>query len=565
MLITYAQNFEDLYIYRCFKGIKNGFYIDIGAQDAEIDSVTKLFYDMGWTGINVEPTSCYYEKLCEYRKNDINVNKVISNKIGVIDFYTVEETGLSTTKLELVKGKYRYSKSELKTVTIDKLIIDNKIEEIDFLKIDVEGSEQEVIEGFTFKVRPKLLLIESTKPLTSVVTSIHWEKLVLKYDYKLAFFDGLNKYYLAQEYYDHYINNFQTPPNVFDNFLLRNNHYLSKLTVEKSQEIISSLESELNLIRGEYLGIINSRAWRIAKLLKLPRIYINNLKQLFTSILLKINFKFDDFKFHEFKNDGLLNSCICSQKQLESKVFQNWAITFAQTKDLLHRKTWEWSFIAQALYERGFLKNGMKGLGFAVGTEPLASYFCNSGVLITATDLFTDKAKIGGWVDSNQHADGISKLNSLKLCSEELFKQNCKFFHLDMNEIPDDLTGFDFIWSSCSLEHLGSLKHGEDFIYNSMKCLKPGGYAIHTTEYNVSSNTKTVESRDLSVYRRIDIEKIVFKLKRNGHHVNISFALGSMAADKIIDVPPYKLNSHLKLKLDKYVITSIALIIQKAI
>jgi len=264
------------------------------------------------------------------------------------------------------------------------------------------------------------------------------------------------------------------------------------------------------------------------------------------------------------KSKILLRSRMCTQEQLESKPFQDWAVRLGEAPGHMHRKIWEWCFITQALYERKLLQSGVSGLGFAVGTEPLASLFRSLGASICATDLFSNVAKKRGWVYTNQHASGVESLNSRRLYPDELFIASCNFRHVDMNKIPDDIRDFDFIWSSCALEHLGSLSHGEEFIYNSMNCLKPGGVAIHTTEYNYSSNSSTISSGDTVLYRRQDIEKIIQSLRKDGHAIDINFTAGSTPIDIFIDLPPYKHNPHLKLQLGKYIVTSIGLIIQKA-
>jgi 2-polyprenyl-3-methyl-5-hydroxy-6-metoxy-1,4-benzoquinol methylase len=264
------------------------------------------------------------------------------------------------------------------------------------------------------------------------------------------------------------------------------------------------------------------------------------------------------------KKSRWLKSCICTQKQLESEVFQDWAVRFGERQGRLHRKIWEWCFIAQALYERQLLAPGMSGLGFAVGTEPLASLFCSLGSSICATDLSLEIAKKEGWVDTNQHAVSLDSLNSRNLCPHEQFIETCKFRYVDMNNIPDDLKNFDFLWSSCALEHLGSLQNGENFIYNAMKCLKPGGIAVHTTEYNCSSNSETISEGSVVLYRRQDIKNIVRKLRKSGHKISVDFSPGSLPNDIYIDVPPYKQDPHLKLQLGEYTITSIGLIIKKA-
>ena len=257
-------------------------------------------------------------------------------------------------------------------------------------------------------------------------------------------------------------------------------------------------------------------------------------------------------------------SGLCTQEQLQSKPFQHWAERLGLAPDHIHRKVWEWCFITQALYERNLLQPGMSGLGFAVGTEPLTSLFCSLGASISATDLATDVAEQKGWVESNQHASRLEYLNARELCDEEQFQKNCSFRHVDMNNIPGDIGTYDFLWSSCALEHLGSLRFGERFIYNAMNCLNPGGFAVHTTEYNLSSNIFTVGRGKTVLYRRRDIEKIIRNLRKDGHVIDMDFTAGSLPYDKYIDVPPYKHNPHLKLRLGVFTVTSIGLIIQRS-
>ena len=131
-----------------------------------------------------------------------------------------------------------------------------------------------------------------------------------------------------------------------------------------------------------------------------------------------------------------------------------------------------------------------------------------------------------------------------------------------MNSIPADLTGFDFAWSSCALEHLGTLAAGMDFVVAQMACLQPGGVAVHTTEYLVSSNDTTVEAGGTVFYRRRDIESLVQRLQRAGHDVDMDYSLGSTPDDVHVDVPPYT-DVHLRTELAGHVTTSLALIVTK--
>lgn len=267
------------------------------------------------------------------------------------------------------------------------------------------------------------------------------------------------------------------------------------------------------------------------------------------------------------KRSNYLKSQLCKQALLESDIFQSWLTRLGEKNGIMRRKLWEYSFIAQALDERSLLTPDITGLGFGVGQEALTSLFCSLGAIICATDLSIESAKEKGWVASNEHAASLDALNARKLCPDDTFKKNCTFRNVDMNFIPKDLRGFDFVWSSCALEHLGSLRRGERFIYNSMDCLKPGGIAIHTTEYNVSSNLFTIGHGDTVLYRRRDIERIIRNLRAQGHDIEMDFTPGNMPGDMYIDIPPYKYDPHLKMRFRKrfsrYNITSIGLIVQK--
>ena len=88
-LVSYAQNREDVLLYRALSGQSKGFYIDVGANDPTVCSITKSFYDMGWNGINIEPVRGVFQRLADHRTRDINLNIGISNcrqdRKGIID------------------------------------------------------------------------------------------------------------------------------------------------------------------------------------------------------------------------------------------------------------------------------------------------------------------------------------------------------------------------------------------------------------------------------------------------------------------------------------------------
>jgi 2-polyprenyl-3-methyl-5-hydroxy-6-metoxy-1,4-benzoquinol methylase len=264
-------------------------------------------------------------------------------------------------------------------------------------------------------------------------------------------------------------------------------------------------------------------------------------------------------------DDGKLTSSLCTQEQHASSEFRAWAARMAEPH-VMHRKQWELCFIAQALHERGVLKPGARGLGFAVGQEPLPSLFASYGCSIVASDMAEDAAREAGWVTTGQHSASLDALNTRGLCPDDKFRALTRFRVVDMNHIPHDLQGFDFCWSACALEHLGSIEHGERFILNAMDCLRPGGIAVHTTEFNLSFEAYTPNSGAIVAFRPCDIERIAEALRAQGHDIALDLREGNLPHDRIVEVPPYP-RTHLKLLLFSglrgCIATSIALIVQK--
>lgn len=231
-----------------------------------------------------------------------------------------------------------------------------------------------------------------------------------------------------------------------------------------------------------------------------------------------------------------------------------------------HRKNWEWVYIYQHALRLGVVGPDKKILGFAVGTEPLPSAFAALGANVVATDAPFEIGQANGWVKTDQYGMGLKETHKANLISWEDYNSRAKYNTCDMNNIPTNLNGFDFCWSSCSLEHLGSLEAGMTFVENTIEhVLKPGGVAIHTTEFNLSSNSDTVNNGETVLYRRKDIELLVSRLREKGHTVDeITIAPDAHIYDYVVDTPPYNTLPHLKLKLYGYVATSIGLIIKKA-
>lgn len=258
-----------------------------------------------------------------------------------------------------------------------------------------------------------------------------------------------------------------------------------------------------------------------------------------------------------------LKSSICRQADFELVLYRFWC---TQLNELprYHRKQWEFVYICHALWQRGFLKPGMRGLGFGVGREPLAALFATYGCQVLATDMTHEDAKMRGWMDTNQHAGAGDLLNERAICPPDVFAQRVQFETVDMNDIPPHLRDFDFCWSACALEHLGSIKHGLRFIKRALDCLRPGGIAVHTTEFNVSSNSRTLDGSETVLFRRRDLEDLSETLECEGHVLEpLDLEPGEGPVDNYIDVPPYLPEPHLKLLCARFVTTSVGLIVHK--
>lgn len=261
----------------------------------------------------------------------------------------------------------------------------------------------------------------------------------------------------------------------------------------------------------------------------------------------------------------MLESCPCTYDQLISEDFDKWREQIQEAKGNIHRKIWEWCYISQALHERGMLSDGKRGLGFAVGQEPLTSLFASYGCNITATDLAPKEMKMSNnnWIESGQHASSLEILNKRGLCESEKFRKNVSFQFVNMKKIPSSLKNYDFCWSACAMEHLGSIRLARNFIFNMLDCLKPGGVAVHTTEFNVSSNLISYNYTSSILLRKRDLLGLKKDLERRGHHIELDFTFGNSEKDSYVDKPPYKNNPHLKLLIRNCVTTSFGLIITK--
>jgi FkbM family methyltransferase len=245
---------------RVFAGRRTGFYVDVGAADPVNLSVTKWFYDLGWHGLNIEPNRHLFDRLAADRPRDVNLCCGAGAATFEAEFFQPDIAELSSFDARVQNSalKQGVPGSTQKIAVRPLTAILNQHcpnQAIDFLKIDVEGWEAEVLKGLDLRqYRPIVMIIEATVPQSRIESHSEWETDVLREDYGLVYFDGVNRFYLANEHSDLKAH-FATPPNAFDEFeafpLVR-----ARTDAEQRLAAMNELERIIQSMR-------DSLAWRL--------------------------------------------------------------------------------------------------------------------------------------------------------------------------------------------------------------------------------------------------------------------------------------------------------------
>ncbi len=267
-ITSFAQNGEDIILYRALAQFEKGFYIDVGACDPVDMSVTKLFYDSGWSGINLEPDETYFELLVSQRKRDINLPYIVSSEGGYSTFYSIDKKGLSTACKQIAedyeRDGFKVTSFKRRKATLNEVFSSYVDDEVQFIKIDVEGYEASVINGNDWTInRPWVVVVESTRPNTPIASYKEWESVLLDANYLFAYFDGLNRYYVARDK-EFLIEKIALQPNVFDEYL-RYDHRKAmseRARLEKKFEVMDQLVNHLGKLETELLAE-RKKIWKL--------------------------------------------------------------------------------------------------------------------------------------------------------------------------------------------------------------------------------------------------------------------------------------------------------------
>lgn len=251
--VSYSQNFEDVMLWRALKHIERGFYIDVGAFSPDVDSVTRAFSERGWRGINIEPNPDYLAQLKARRPHDVNLGIALSDAEGMARLKIVGDTGLTTTEADIAdmhaEAGWPVRSIDVPARTLAAVWNEYVLpgQEVHFLKVDVEGHEAAVLRGSDWsRHRPWIVVVEATLPRTPIPAFADWDGILEDAGYRFIYWDGLNRFYLAQERAE-LADRFTAPPNVFDDFVVSRTGVAVE-SIAALRESLTKLDADVQLL-----------------------------------------------------------------------------------------------------------------------------------------------------------------------------------------------------------------------------------------------------------------------------------------------------------------------------
>lgn len=208
MFISYAQTGEDVVLWRALGSVDAGRYVEVGANHPSDMSISRAFYEHGWSGVTIEPVPGFAELHRAERPRDTLVEAAITDAdVETVTLHEIPGTGLSTL-VESVSERHGSAGWEHQDIEVPARRLDAVLAEhlspgdpIHFMTVDVEGAEASVLASVDLGVwRPWVLVVEATSPLSAAPTHEEWEPVVLDAGYEFCLFDGLSRFYVAKEH-----------------------------------------------------------------------------------------------------------------------------------------------------------------------------------------------------------------------------------------------------------------------------------------------------------------------------------------------------------------------------
>lgn len=281
-----AQNFEDVVLWRVLKHLKRGCYVDVGACDPVVDSISWSFYEQGWRGVLIEPVPSLAAALRQRRPDDITIEAAAGAEHGTASLFISERVGNSTLARDVVERiavtGSEFSEIMVRIAPLDDLLASAGFDgrTIHFCTIDVEGTESDVLAGFSLtRWRPWILVVEATEPNRPQVSHQPWERYVLEAGYRFCLFDGLNRFYVHKDKADEFTEQLSYPACVFDAPFVRARSAARRVDeLEELAARVAVLEREnaaLAKCAGEALAEIDAMraaiSWRVTRPLRAVR------------------------------------------------------------------------------------------------------------------------------------------------------------------------------------------------------------------------------------------------------------------------------------------------------
>jgi FkbM family methyltransferase len=248
--IAYGQNSEDVVLRRALEEVDDGFYVEVGANDPTETSISRAFYDAGWRGIAIEPVEELADRFRRERPRDSVVQAAATaTDVEAVTLHVIADTGLSTLVADIsdehATAGYEAQPVQVRGRRLDSILAEADVPgDIHFMVIDTEGTEADVLAGLDLtRWRPWVLVVEATHPRTTTPSHEAWEPGLLAAGYELCLFDGLSRFYVADEHADRLRDRLSTPASTLDEFVPVHWH--------RQEQELGAVRAELDRTRQE--------------------------------------------------------------------------------------------------------------------------------------------------------------------------------------------------------------------------------------------------------------------------------------------------------------------------